>query len=200
VLTKLPDHITGEFKMAADWNNLQDTERKMYQSLRDAGRLIPLSPEDVERSEAQFHEASIVLSPQLADPCEVLARIRSHERQHSTGNKPQVFGRLIQMLRKDKGLSVSELASKARIDEQELLRIEAEIDHEPKPRTVSQLAEIFGVVPKSLARVANLTRHVDEQIVEGVVKFAACAKDIEKLSQEEKRALRDFVKLLNSMK
>ena len=186
--------------MATDWNNLQDTERRLHQSLRDAGRLIPLTVEDVEKVEAQFDEASVVFPPQLSNPCELLTRITSSAKQTSNNQKPYVFGRLIQLLRKEKGLSISELAEKARVDEQELRRIEAETECEPKPRTVAQLAEVFCVVPKSLARVANLTRQVDEQITEGAVRFAACAKDVDKLTREESRALKDFVRLLNSMK
>jgi hypothetical protein len=35
--------------------------------------------------------------------------------------------------------------------------------------------------------------------VEGAVRFAACSKSMDKLTDEERQALNDFVKLLNSL-
>ena len=182
--------------MTTDWDNLQDIERRVHQSLQDAGQLIPLTVEGVEKTEAQFDETEIVLPPPLCNPAKLLAQIKGSDQ--SADSSAHVFGRLISLLRKQNGYSVSQLAEKARIDEQELIRIEAGLERQPKPRTVAQLATVFGVRPKSLARVANLTRQVDDEIAEGAVRFAACAKDMDKLTREEIRALKQFIKLLNS--
>ena len=185
--------------MNAEWNNLQETERRLHQSLQDAGRLIPFTIEGVEQMESQLNEAELDLPPGLRNPSDLLTTIKASQNETNSNRKPFVFGRLICLLRKEKGYSVSDLAEKARVDEQELRLIEAEMEWQPKPRTVAQLAGVFGVRPKSFARVANLTRQVDEEIAEGAVRFAACAKDMDMLTPEQSRALKEFVRLLNSM-
>ena len=186
--------------MSANRNNLQDVERRLHESLHSEGRLIPTTIEDVELAESFFDESTIELPASLSNPCDILSRIKSEHLNRPVTASPPVFGRLIALLRKEKGLTIADLAQRARVDEQELRRIEAEIETEPKPRTVTQLAEVFGVLPKSLARVANLTRSVDDQLVEGAVTFAACSEHMDKLSKEQKRALHKFVRLLNSLR
>lgn len=184
--------------MTTNWSNLESVERKLYESLQASGELIPMTIEAVEEAEALFDEETVVLPISLRNPCDILRKAKLSVKKPSN-DEPQVFGRLVTLLRKEMGLSVAALAERANVDEQELRRIEAEIDPEPKPRTVTQLAHVFRVLPKSLATVAHLTRQSDELIVEGAVKFAACSQNMDRLSKEELRALKEFVRLLNSL-
>ena len=85
------------------------------------------------------------------------------------------------------------------VDAHELCQIEVDSAYEPKPRTVTQLATAFGLAPRSFARLANLTSKGNDQIVEGAVRFAACSKSMEELTDEQRQALKEFVKLLNSL-
>ena len=179
--------------------NREDIERLLYESLRDEGGLIPQSVEEVKRAEARFAASAVELPEKLRDSRQALARLQAAEAAATESAAPCVFGQFIAMLRVKKGWSVERLAAKAKIDEEEISQIEADTGYEPKPRTVTQLADVFGILPKSLARLASLTRKTDERIVEGAVRFAACGKDMHKLTSEQRRAINQFVALLNSL-
>jgi HTH-type transcriptional regulator, competence development regulator len=111
--------------------------------------------------------------------------------------EPYIFGCLVQLLRRDKGLSIMDLASKARIDPAELVAIEEKLEHEPKPRTVHQLAEFFGLPEKRLLELSNVTVTQDQSLREAAVRFAANAKNVMALNVDEHRALTEFVNALS---
>src|SRR3990172_2530783 len=51
------------------------------------------------------------------------------------------FSSLVQLLRRAEGLSIEQLAERARVDAGELVSIESDVRHQPRPRTVHQLAQ-----------------------------------------------------------
>ncbi|REJ88255.1 MAG: XRE family transcriptional regulator [Planctomycetota bacterium] len=185
--------------MGAGENNWEHMERRLYASLRDAGAIIPQTAEEVAQAEARVAASPIELPERLRDSRQAFARMQARIVGTDASSTPHVFGKLIAMLRIQRRLSVEALAAKAQVELQEIAHIEAEPDYEPKPRTVKQLADVFGVAPSAMARVANLTRQTDERIVEEAVRFAACAKDMDKLTREQWRVLKEFVSLLNSI-
>jgi len=177
--------------------NGQNIERRLYEAYRRAGGLLPTTVEEVaaERREQEGQDVAPSLPVHLRDPRAVLARIKEEGEQ----GVPHVFGRLILMMRVKNRLTISELAEKVGIEEEEVEKIENDQEFEPKPRTVSSLAKAFGVVPKNLARVANLTRRSDDRIFNGVVQFAAYSnQQMDKLTREQKKALQEFVQLLST--
>ena len=65
------------------------------------------------------------------------------------------FGTLVAMLRRDRMLSVEELAAEARISAADLLNIEVDPKYVPSPRAVHQLAEYFHIPQRSLLKLAT---------------------------------------------
>ncbi|NQT37796.1 MAG: helix-turn-helix transcriptional regulator [Planctomycetes bacterium] len=185
--------------MSIKGTNREDIERQLYECLRDEGGIIPQSVEEVERAEARLAAFAVELPEKLRDSRQALDRLQAAEMGATESAAPRVFGQFTAMLRVKKGWSVESLAAKAKVDEEEIRNIEADLGYEPKPRTVKQLADVFGIVPKSLACLAGLTRKTDERIVEGAVMFAACGKDMHALTREQRRAIKQFVALLNSL-
>ena len=174
-------------------------ERTLFEALREAGGVIPHTVEDVKLAEVRLRYSSTELPERLRDPRAVLDQILSKKKAEAdavTPDVPHVFGRLVQMLREQKRLSVEALAEKARVDREELEKIEADANYEAKPRTVRQLADVFRIAPKSLILVANLTRQTDERVTDGAVRFAACSKA---QTREQRKAVKQFVRLLNSL-
>lgn len=106
------------------------------------------------------------------------------------------FGRLINLSRRNKGLSMEKLAELARVDLDEILSIEQTTDYTPEPRTVCQLAKVLHLPEDRMLQLSGNTVTRDDQLHEEATKFAARAQSLEKLSREEKNALEQFVKRL----
>lgn len=107
------------------------------------------------------------------------------------------FGRLIRLMRRDRGLSVEKLAEDADVDVSELISIEDDVHFRPDVRTVYQLATTFKFDSSKLLEVAGLTTARDNAIVEEAVRFAARSEPIAALSSEERAALEAFVAILS---
>lgn len=114
----------------------------------------------------------------------------------STEATQLAFGKLVQLLRRQKLLTIEQLASNARVEIEELLLIERDTDYHPEPRTVHQLAQVFHLRPKALMQLSgsSLPR---EDISREAVRFAASSEPMEKLTKEEARAVEHFVAILN---
>lgn len=108
------------------------------------------------------------------------------------------FGTLVAMLRRDRMLSVEELAKDARISAADLLNIEVDPKYVPSPRAVHQLAEYFHIPQRSLLKLANVTIVHNDRLRDAAVRFAASSSQVMKLSREERAALTEFVDFLSS--
>lgn len=108
------------------------------------------------------------------------------------------FGRFVQLMRRNRRLTIEQLAAEADVDAGELVVIEEDVRHSPEPMTVYQLAKVFKTSEKSLLQLAGLTVKKDPQFVQHAVRFAAKSEPIAKLTAEEQAALETFVAVLNS--
>jgi transcriptional regulator with XRE-family HTH domain len=107
------------------------------------------------------------------------------------------FGRLVNLCRRKRGWTIEDLASSARIDVSEAIRIEHDASYVPGPRTVYQISTAL-VLPRD--RMLQLSGNMlvrDRGLGEQAVKFAARSESVERLSRQENLALEEFVKYLN---
>ena len=115
---------------------------------------------------------------------------------HPAAAEPQrIFGRLIEYARRAKGLSVEKLAEEAEVDLAEIVNIERQLDVVPLPRTVYQLAQVLGLPSAMLTEVAGLTRARNEVSL-AALKFAARSEPMSTLTNAEREAFEEFVKVL----
>lgn len=112
-----------------------------------------------------------------------------------SGEAPRVFGRLIEFARRQKSLTVEELAKRANIGLEEIVEIETQASFLPHVRTVFQLASALELPQGRLLELAGLATPRPE-INRAAVRFAARSESTAKLSREEKEALDEFVKVL----
>ncbi len=106
------------------------------------------------------------------------------------------FGTLISFRRRALKISLESLAEKARIELEELLRIDKDLDYRPEPRTVCQLAEVLRLpIPQLLILSGNAVAK-DERLNKAAMKFAARSRAVEKLNRDQAEALDEFVKVL----
>jgi transcriptional regulator with XRE-family HTH domain len=107
----------------------------------------------------------------------------------------KVFGRLIEFARRAKSLSVEELADRADVELAEIVGIECEEDLVPSPRTVFQLAQVLDLPAGMLTEVAGLAKP-RSAVSEAVLRFAARSEPTSTLTQAEREAFEEFVKVL----
>jgi len=107
---------------------------------------------------------------------------------------------LLIMLRRRDNLDEAELALKANVDESEIRRIEFDSSYLPSPRTIYNLEKAFSLPSGVLAKLSGAIVHHSPAMQERVMEFAANAKSIGKLSNEEKQLLNAFVKFLTEQK
>lgn len=108
------------------------------------------------------------------------------------------FGRLVQLLRRQKSLTVERLAEQARIEMEEVLQIETNVEFRPDQRTVFQLAQVFELHPKALMQLSG-NAIPREEVTREAMRFAASSEPMEKLSREETEAVEIFVSALNRL-
>jgi transcriptional regulator with XRE-family HTH domain len=111
------------------------------------------------------------------------------------GDAQRVFGRLIELARRKKSLTVEQLAEQADVDLAEIVDIETQEPVIPHVRTVYQLAQVLDLPSGRLMEVAGLAKPRPE-INSAALKFAARSESTAKLTREEKEALEEFVKVL----
>lgn len=106
------------------------------------------------------------------------------------------FGRFVRLMRRQRGLSLEELATGADVDVAILVEIENDPHHKPELRATYQLANYFGVSRSGLMQVAGLTARKDAKLSDEAIRFAARSEPTAALTSEEKEALEAFVAVL----
>jgi transcriptional regulator with XRE-family HTH domain len=106
------------------------------------------------------------------------------------------LGKLVNLLRRNQGLSINQLSELASVDVSELLLIEESVDHVPSPRTVYQLSRQFDVPQLSLMELAGLAAN-DIGLKQEAVRFAASSESFHELNSDERAALAAFIAVLS---
>lgn len=108
----------------------------------------------------------------------------------------QGLSALVQLLRRQRKLSEDDLAAAARVDADEIRRIEFDPNYSPSPRTVYQLEDYFELPKRTLVLLSGAVSSRSPEFTDQVLRFAAHSKEIGKLSREENRLLNKFVRFL----
>lgn len=109
------------------------------------------------------------------------------------------LGVLVRQLRLREQLSVTELARRAQVSEDELRRVEHDPHYTARPRLISQLAHYFNVSLANLSQMAGATHAVNRSLYNEAVRYAARSDDVSALTEHERRDLNAFVATLNEL-
>lgn len=120
-----------------------------------------------------------------------------HSEHDKADDARLAFGRFINLMRRQRGLSMEKLAEDADLDIGEILSIEEDVQYDPGPRTVYQLANTFEVSHQRLLQLSGLTETRDEQFVDDMVRYAARSENIATLNAAEQAALDGFISALS---
>jgi transcriptional regulator with XRE-family HTH domain len=113
----------------------------------------------------------------------------------SEADQATAFGKVVAMMRLEKGLSVRALAKRTHVQEDELMQLESGLAA-PEPMMVHRLAEEFSVPPKKFMEVAGLVTRRGSHLTEAAVRFAASADPSATLTDGEREAWEVFVREL----
>jgi len=106
------------------------------------------------------------------------------------------FVRLLQLARRERRLSLEQLAEQADVDLIEVAKIEMGRASSLSPRTIYQLASLLRLPSMKLMVLAGLIQIRDARLQEASLRFVARSKPTKDLSAEETTALGEFVKFL----
>jgi len=109
---------------------------------------------------------------------------------------PYVFRTFMQFLRREKGLTLDELAREANLPREELAALEQQESVRPGPRTVYQLSRFYRLSPAKLAALAGASAEPVDEVREPAYRFAAMSEEFSRLSKEERCALKELVGVL----
>jgi transcriptional regulator with XRE-family HTH domain len=107
------------------------------------------------------------------------------------------LGTLVRYLRSREGISIAELAERARVSEEELRLVEHDPHYTARPRLLYQLSTYFNFPLQTFAQMSGATHAVDRVLYNTAVKYAAFSDDVSVLTDETREILDGLVVVLN---
>lgn len=107
-----------------------------------------------------------------------------------------IFQVLVRKLRIKYNLTVEGLAKKLYVNEQDILELERNCHFRPKPLLLYKISNFFDIPQQKLNFLAGATKEIPPEFSAEASKFAAQSESFEKLTEEEKRILDQFVDFL----
>jgi transcriptional regulator with XRE-family HTH domain len=168
-------------------------------SQQQLAELIETTQSVVSRLEdADYEGRSLSMLERIAHALNQKLTVVMTAREPEAQEVREAFHRVVQMLRRSRGLTIDGLAEATDIDRMELVALERNPAYRPSPLTLHRLSQFFGVPDRQLAVLAGAIREVPEALREQASRFAAQSDSFSKLTREEQRVLDEFVSFLKS--
>lgn len=106
------------------------------------------------------------------------------------------FREVLRHLRRERGLSLNDLANTTNLPVEELQELELGSSKPPRPFALYQLSQFFDVPQQRLAILAGLVKQEDAEVDQAASQFAAKSESFSKLSDEDRHLFDDFVRHL----
>ncbi len=183
-----------------------EVARLIYELRNDAGlsqkglaKLVGTTQSVISRLEdADYEGHSLSMLRRVAQALNKRLIVHMAEPDSRAETIQYVFQTVMQNLRRQRGLTVDELAEELGIDRDDVVAMERSRGYRPRPLTLHKLSKFYGIPPARLSILAGATREVPESIQEQAARFAAQSESFAKLTREEKKLLDDFVKFLKT--
>ncbi len=183
-----------------------EVARLIYELRNDAGlsqkelaKLVGTTQSVISRLEdADYEGHSLSMLRRVAQALNKRLIVHMAEPDSRAETIHYVFQTVMQNLRRQRGLTVDELAEELGIDRDDVVAMERSRGYRPRPLTLHKLSKFYGIPPARLNILAGATREVSKSIQEQAARFAAQSESFAKLTREEKKLLDDFVKFLKT--
>lgn len=168
-------------------------------SQQQLAELIGTTQSVISRLEdADYEGRSLSMLERIATALNQKLTVVMTAREPEQQEMREAFHRVVQMLRRSRGLTIDQLAEKTKIDRDELMALERNPAYRPSPLTLHRLSEFFEVPDRKLAVLAGAIREVPDDLRQQAARFAAQSDSFAKLTKEEQRLLDEFVGFLRS--
>jgi transcriptional regulator with XRE-family HTH domain len=168
-------------------------------SQKELGDLIGTTQSVISRLEdADYEGHSLSMLSRIAKALNKHLNVEIAPKDPDIETMRYVFSRVIQGLRRERGLKVNEFAEKSGIDRNEVIAMERNIGYRPTPLTLYKLSKFFGISQRKLSILTGAIVDIPHPFREEASKFAAKAESFSNLTPEEKRTLDEFVKFLKT--
>jgi transcriptional regulator with XRE-family HTH domain len=117
------------------------------------------------------------------------------DRGETAPNLAVGFAMFVWLARRNKRLSVEQLAEKLAVEAEEVRTIESDPAYLARPRTIARIAAFFELPPTEVMKLAGAAVSNDASFAPAM-KFAAHSEDMSALTKEEHALLRDFIRFL----
>ncbi|MGH9891939.1 MAG: helix-turn-helix domain-containing protein [bacterium] len=107
-----------------------------------------------------------------------------------------VFREVVRNLRRERGLTIDQLAEELEMDRDEVIAMERNPGYRPPPATLYRLSQFYDIPLRRLGALAGAVREVPQEVREEASRFAAQSESFAKLSREERELLDRFVSFL----
>jgi len=183
-----------------------EVARKIYDLRKEAGlnqkqlaKKIGTTQSVISRLEdADYEGHSLQMLSRIAKALNRHITIQMKPDMEDAGTLHFVFQRIIRDLRLKAGLSVDRLAKKLGIDREEIIQMERDSNYHPSPLTLFTLSKFYNIPQRNLAMLAGAITSCSDDIRQEASRFAACSESFQKLDNDEKKALDEFVSFLKS--
>ena len=160
----------------------------------DLAVLIGTTQSVISRLEdADYDGHSLSMLTRIAEALNQRLTVAMTARDPQASPIESIFPQVAQMLRRDRGLTVDELATKTNLNSVELRAIERQAGYRPSPRTIHRLSEFYEIPQRALAALAGAFRDLPLVLREHAAEFAARSESVAALTAEEKAELEDFI-------
>ena len=168
-------------------------------SQQQLAELIDTTQSVISRLEdADYEGRSLSMLERIATALNQKLTVVMTAREPEIQEVREAFNRVVQMLRRSRGLTIDGLAERTGIDRMELVALERNPGYRPSPLTLHRLSQFFEVPGRKLAVLAGAIRDVPEGLRQHAAAFAAQSDSFSKLTKEEQRVLDDFIGFLRS--
>ena len=183
-----------------------EVARLIYNLRSDAGltqeelaRLVGTTQSAISRLEdSDYQGHSLSMLQKIAEALKQKLTVVLTAKDPQTGTVRYAFHRLMQMLRRGRGLTVDDLAKRARIDRQEIIAMEMNNAYRPSGPTIRRLSQFYGLPERRLAMLAGAVEDVPSEVREEASRFAAQSESSAKLTRGEKQLLDRFMSFLKT--
>ncbi len=168
-------------------------------SQKQLADLIGTTQSVISRLEdAEYEGHSMTMLERIAKATHGRLVVQMAARDSEADTMRFVFRQVIRNLRRKKGLTVEQLASKIGVDSREIVALERSALATPKPLLLRRLSKFFDLPERHLAELAGAVKDVPATVREEATRFAAKSDSFKKLTDEEKTVLDEFVKVLKA--
>lgn len=178
---------------------IYDLRKNAGLSQQELAELVDTTQSVISRLEdADYDGHSLSMLQRIAAAMEQKVTVEMTAKDPQVGTVREAFHLFVQMLRRGKGLTIERLAKQLDIDSGELSAMEQNPNYRPTPLVIHKLSKFYKVPERRMLVLAGAVKEVPEDVVEQASRFAAQSESFARLTNEEQKALDQFISFLRT--